>query len=377
MSAGEWHSRFRKDRDINPAIPEGAYGDIFDPAVAEALRKLCWELSKLHKGCHVTQYGMRAECWGPEIAKPVFGPRHADPNQFVPVYTRQTGAVTLNGTVWLPDARSCQGECVEVKDTDGFAATRNITVKTVAELLPTGNPRLQTIDGAMTVTLDTNYACAVFRSDGQNWFTVAGKGSPVGAPANIVTAPSTLGGAGRVVRADADLRTVEDSDFTVTDDGTNIFSTVSGNRMDIPRTVALTVADAASALDFGIDETKGPWAKHYCKAMTSSGGGAGQTLFDVPTESNSAGQVEIKINLVSEGGAATSTIIHAGIAFYNAAGTVTAGTQFTVNNEDFGLGGAVTLAASGANVRVSFNDGGNTARVRAIIVRTHGNTEEP
>lgn len=172
MSAGEWHSRFRKDRDINPAIPEGSYDDIVDAAVREALRKMAWELSKLHKGCHVIQYGMRAECWGPEIAKPVFGPRHAEPNQFIPVYTRATGESTKNGTVWLPDARQCKGEAVEVKDADGAAATRNITVKTVGEILPSGQTRLQTIDGQTTLTISKAYGCAVMRSDGQNWFLV-------------------------------------------------------------------------------------------------------------------------------------------------------------------------------------------------------------
>lgn len=67
MSAGKWHSRFEKDRGINPAIPaDPNFNDIVDRAVREAMQKLYWELSKLHKGCHITQYGLRAECYAPE-----------------------------------------------------------------------------------------------------------------------------------------------------------------------------------------------------------------------------------------------------------------------------------------------------------------------
>ena len=176
MSAGKWHSRYRKDRDINPAFGDFDLGDIADRAVQEALRRLQWELSKLHKGCHIIQYGLRAECWGPEIAKPVFGPKQAEAGQFIPVYTRAfPNSPTI--TVWLPDARDSKGETVEVKDVDGAAATRNITIKTLGTDQPGGTFAAQKIDGATSLTISSNYGSAQLRSDGVNWYLLSGAGT--------------------------------------------------------------------------------------------------------------------------------------------------------------------------------------------------------
>lgn len=162
---------------------------------------------------------------------------------------------------------------------------------------------------------------------------------------------------------------------SVTDFAQNI--TVANTDPSVPA-VKITGIDETSVLDFGIDEAKGPWRKHFVKAMNSTGGGAGQTLFDVPTVTDTTGDVYVSVQIVANTGVTTSRSIKKGIAFYNNGGTVTVGTEYVDNNQDFGaFGGSVTLTNSGASVRIQFDDNGTEARVRAIITREHSSTEEP
>lgn len=133
-------------------------------------------------------------------------------------------------------------------------------------------------------------------------------------------------------------------------------------------------ASGALMLAHGVDSTKGPWVHVYPVNLTSSGGGS-QTLFDVPTPSNSTGKVMFEIDAIRTDGARHWSII-GGIAFTNAAGTAAVGTQFAINNDDFGEGHgyAVTATASSGNVRISVNDQTDTIRIGAIITRTHRNS---
>ena len=64
------------------------------------------------------------------------------------------------------------GEWVVIKDGGGVAATHNITVSAGGG---------STIDGAGSVTLNTNYASLLVYSDGSNWLTWGGGGSSSGA----------------------------------------------------------------------------------------------------------------------------------------------------------------------------------------------------
>lgn len=81
------------------------------------------------------------------------------------VRTRKTTAITL----WLPDATESDGEPIEVKDADGEASIdKPITVKTL---------KSQTIDGASTHIIAVPYGKTIFRSNGQQWYTLAQHGS--------------------------------------------------------------------------------------------------------------------------------------------------------------------------------------------------------
>lgn len=65
-------------------------------------------------------------------------------------------------TATLPSAVGIAGQRCGVKDATGHAATHNITV----------NPAVssgQTLDGASSVTISTNFACGVYVSNGVNW----------------------------------------------------------------------------------------------------------------------------------------------------------------------------------------------------------------
>lgn len=73
-------------------------------------------------------------------------------------YTALAGA----RTVTLPTAVGCTGQIYTIKDEAGAAGTNNITIATTAS---------QTIDGASTATINTNYGKLAFYSNGANWFT--------------------------------------------------------------------------------------------------------------------------------------------------------------------------------------------------------------
>ena len=69
-----------------------------------------------------------------------------------------SGAATINLTENAP-----AGRVVIVKDERGTAASANITVSRSGS---------DTIDGATSVVIATNYGSAAFYSDGANWWTV-------------------------------------------------------------------------------------------------------------------------------------------------------------------------------------------------------------
>lgn len=511
MSAGEWHSRFRKDRDINPAIPEGSYGDIVDRAVAEALRKLSWELSKLHKGCHITQHGLRAECWGPEIADPVFGPRHAEPNQFIPVYTRHNVA----NTVWLPDARTCKGEAVEVKDVDGSAATRNITIRTVAEILPSGTPRLQTIDGATSVAISSNYGNYLIRSDGQNWFVISNVatvtvptaasttevltgtdttkfGTPdsiaalwekggdlasattvtfteggyvtitgtvtitglvfspdkagrkiwvrfsdalilthnatslilptdanittaaddtalfvsegtnvrclayyrndgtalAGGASTAVTAASVFAAANRVIVADGNDRTADDSDFTMTQDASYVLAPAAGSAMTVltdpthtlnvtgkltsaAHTTTVSAVGTAVSLE-GQDATTGPWEKKIPFELTTDGTTGLQTIIDIAEIANSAVTITYEAS-AARSDAARHDCVAGWASFSHDGATLALMADTQPHNTASGSCDAIAWVASGTNMRLQVTPGtANVFRIRGFARVSHG-----
>jgi len=66
-------------------------------------------------------------------------------------------------TITLPTAVNVAGRVYIVKDESGGAATNNITIATTSS---------QTIDGASTKVINTNYGFYWVYSDGANWFTI-------------------------------------------------------------------------------------------------------------------------------------------------------------------------------------------------------------
>jgi hypothetical protein len=65
-------------------------------------------------------------------------------------------------TITLPTAVGWAGKVYIVKDESGGAATNNITLATTSS---------QTIDGAASKAIATNYGTLSVYSDGANWFT--------------------------------------------------------------------------------------------------------------------------------------------------------------------------------------------------------------
>ena len=69
-------------------------------------------------------------------------------------------------TVTLPSAATIPGRRYTIKDWKGTAATHTITIATVSS---------QTIDGAGSATLTTNYQAVELVSDGANWSIISNK----------------------------------------------------------------------------------------------------------------------------------------------------------------------------------------------------------
>ena len=78
----------------------------------------------------------------------------------VTVIDTSTGAVT---SLTLPTAQTVSGRTIIVKDAGGNAATNNITIDTEGA---------QTIDGAATKVISTNYDSVKLYCDGSNWFLI-------------------------------------------------------------------------------------------------------------------------------------------------------------------------------------------------------------
>lgn len=71
-----------------------------------------------------------------------------------------TGAVT---NLALPTAQVTKGRMIVIKDAGGNAGTNNITITTEGA---------ETIDGAATLVIASNYGVARLYCDGNNWFTI-------------------------------------------------------------------------------------------------------------------------------------------------------------------------------------------------------------
>ena len=148
-------------------------------------------------------------------------------------------------------------------------------------------------------------------------------------------------------------------------------TTISGSVAHGVRTA--TTADSTASESFGADATKGPWETRYHRALTTAGGGAAETLIDIPTVSDSSGEVFVQLSCVQSTGAQAFSF-RGGIAFNNDGGVLTLGTQYALNADDFGAGTtyAVSFVVSGTNVRVRITDNSVVVRCKAIITRFHG-----
>jgi len=70
---------------------------------------------------------------------------------------------SVERTITLASADCVAGRLITIKDESGGAGTHSITIATQGS---------ETIDGASTATINTNYGCIRLYSNGNNWFTI-------------------------------------------------------------------------------------------------------------------------------------------------------------------------------------------------------------
>lgn len=341
----------------------GGHGDISNEVVIgddwkEAIAKLLWALSQLQRGCQNPVLGLRAQCWAPEIGETFSGlnpliPSNETnellkPNHTYYVRTRRGTAITL----WLPDATDSDGEVIEVKDADGSADTKNITIKTT---------KGQTIDGASTFTISASYGSAQLRSNGQQWYTVARTNASEGLSGLEVTQTTASTADNKLYRTDrpsSDNRVAQTTGITC-DDSNNlsgIGTLASGAHTE-------TVANVTASNRSGVDSTKGPWRQTYFKDMTTSGGGV-QTVMDVPIPTSCSATIAVRLYTI-----APSSLNRVFLAVHELHVSDNAGTptiqldQPVIDNDPGGIGYAISFIVSTTNVRIQINDATNTLRL--------------
>jgi hypothetical protein len=122
----------------------------------------------------------------------------------------------------------------------------------------------------------------------------------------------------------------------------------------------ITIASAATPLAYGVNSTKGPWNTVTVVNFLSSGGGAGQTMFDIPIPSaNSSCLIIIEAYGVRVSGSSRRYQYRAEVGVGENAGTyVKDGEVITTNRNVGGFSVAITTAISTSNLRVTLDDGG-------------------
>lgn len=368
----------------------GGHGDISNEIVIgddwrEAVAKILWALSQLQRGCQNPVLGLRAQCWAPEIGETFSGlnpliPSNETnellkPNHTYYVRTRRSTAVTL----WLPDATDSDGEVIEVKDVDGSADTKNITVKTT---------KGQTIDGASSLTISLSYGSVQIRSNGQQWYTVARKNASDGSTGNEVTAAAVFAAANRVLVADGNDRSADDSDFTMSQNGSNSVDVASGTTFNIGGNVAtsivlganssvsgtlasghttVTATEDAAALNAGVDATDGPYEKTYFGDHRTAGTGTAETIIAITKPaSNACIALYVEIEAVRSEDAGRNHISTHVVSYYDNGGTLT---YESVVTSASGGNTPQTIAfdASGNDMRVRITDDSSVYRVAAKV----------
>jgi hypothetical protein len=199
------------------------------------------------------------------------------------------------------------------------------------------------------------------------------------AGAGDISSPTNLI-AGRVPVATG-VKAIDDSDFKMTTDGTNVLSVGSGIAIDFDsknfvdvgtvnsgaHTVDLSSTNAI-AQSIGENSTTGPWEDKYPVEFLVSSSSA---TFDIPTASDSTYIVTLDLAFQRDtAGSPRGGAIYEKACWHNAGGTPAArGSIIGPTTVDpSGLGVTAVLSASGTNIRLTVTDSsGATIRVRGFV----------
>jgi hypothetical protein len=191
--------------------------------------------------------------------------------------------------------------------------------------------------------------------------------------ANQVTAASVFAAANRVLVADGNDRSVDDSDFTMSQNSSNAISTADGNpltfgalgvTMGTLASGAHTITVASTIVAQRIQRSSSTGQETYVAEATTAV--TATVNIDIPVPTDSAGILRVSFNAVEQGnpGKYWSSIILQN--FQNSGGAAAiGGAADTVLHSDtvsvVGDGATVVLSASGANARIAVTAGASLA----------------
>ena len=201
---------------------------------------------------------------------------------------------------------------------------------------------------------------------------------------NAVTAASAFTAANRVLVADGADRSADDSDFTMSQNGTNAVDVASGTTFNIGGNVAtsiilrtdtsvsgtiasghttVTATEDAAAINAGVDATDGPYEKTYWGDHSTAGTGTAETIIAIRKPAADACiSLYVEIEAIQSADASNTHVSTHVVSYYDKAGTLTYDAVVTSATGGT-LPQTIAFDASGDDMRVRITDDSNVYRV--------------
>lgn len=205
---------------------------------------------------------------------------------------------------------------------------------------------------------------------------------------NAVTAAAVFAAANRVIVADGNDRSADDSDFTMSQNGSNAVDVASGTTFNIGGNVATSIVLGANtsvsgtlasghttvaatedeaAIVAGVDATDGPYEKTYFGDHGTAGTGTAETIIAIRKPAADACiALYVELEAVQSADAGNTHVSTHVVSYYDKAGTLYF--NAVVSSATGGtLPQTIAFDASGDDMRVRITDDSNVYRIDAKV----------